>query len=362
MTIAFTKEPHPQMGLDYRLDSVVTEEWLYRTTNERYDSASVAFFLRDLTDIYSRTFDVKFPDLKARQILPIFSGVDAGAEGYVWRQFNRTGVANIIDDFAADLPEAEVKAAEFQSRLYSMGTSYMYSIQDLRKAKMAGIPLEARKAFAARRAMEQAVEQIAFFGRAKNPDTAAGAQALKSVPATITSTDALDMFGLTNIPNAQYTTTTNDWTLPSTSVSTIMNDFNALQKAVVDNSKGVHEPDSMVLPLSLFTKLSTLPRSIAFTDDTVLQYMRKQSPWLRNVYWTTMTEKAGLKQDNTTPGGRVIMFERNSENLELVIPQEFEQLPPQMINLTFKIPCHMRIGGVRCSYPKSIAYLDGMMG
>ena len=45
-----------------------------------------------------------------------------------------------------------------------------------------------------------------------------------------------------------------------------------------------------------------------------------------------------------------------------VIPQEFEQLPPQMVNLMFKIPCHMRVGGIRVSYPKSIVALDGAAG
>jgi hypothetical protein len=57
-----------------------------------------------------------------------------------------------------------------------------------------------------------------------------------------------------------------------------------------------------------------------------------------------------------------MLLERNEENLSLVIPQEFEQLPPQMVNLMFRIPCHMRIGGLRVSYPKSLVALDGAAG
>ena len=352
------------VGQRFDLGDYITPQAVMSLGGSREDAAGTAFALRDLTDIYARTFDIKFPELKARQILPVYSGVDAGAEGYVWRQYNRTGSANVVDDYAADLPQAEVSMLEFQSRIYGLGTSYMYSIQDLRKARMAGIPLETRKAFAARRAMEQAVEQWAFFGNQQIPSggTFNNGQGLKNAPAALNSTDYLQAFGFTNFPGIIANTTTNNWTLPSTSVSTIINDFNTLQKSIVVGSQGIHTPDTLVLPLSQWANLSTIPRSVTFTDDTVIQYMRKQSPWLKNIYFTPMLENAGKLQNGTTAGPRIMLFEKNEENIQLVIPLEFEQLPPQMINLMFKIPCYMRIGGIRCSYPKSVAYLDGASG
>jgi len=84
----------------------------------RQDStgAGSAFFLRDLTDLFGRTFDVKFPELKIRQILPVYSGIDAGAEGYRWQQFNRVGTAKLINDYGADLPSAEVVAKEWEKK------------------------------------------------------------------------------------------------------------------------------------------------------------------------------------------------------------------------------------------------------
>ena len=351
-------------GQRFDLSDYITPQAILQLGGSREDAAGTAFALRALTDIYARSFDIKYPDLKARQILPIYSGVDAGAEGYRWQQYDRTGNANVVDDYAADLPQAEVFMAEYQSRIYGLGTSYMYSIQDLRKARMAGMPLESREAFAARRAMEQAVEQWAFFGNQAVPTGGATVtgQALKNAPAAVSTTDYLYAYGFTNFPGIVANTTTNNWTLPSTSVSTIVNDFNTLQKSIVVGSDGIHSPDTLVLPLSQWANLATIPRSVTFTDDTVIQYLRKQSPWLKNIYFTPMLENAGKLQNGTTPGPRIMMFEKNEENIQLVIPLEFEQLPPQMINLMFKIPCYMRIGGIRCSYPKSIAYLDGASG
>lgn len=348
-------------GERYDLEDYVNPRALEAVTGQRFDAATTAFFLRDLTEVMGRTFDVKYPDLKARQILPVFTGVDPGAEGYVWRQFDRVGAANVIHDYSADLPESEVVANEFQSRCLSLGASYTYSIQDLRKARMAGIPLETRKALSARRSMEQAIEQIAFFGIAQVPGTGAS-QALRFAPASQNTNDPLAMYGFTNFPGLVVNTTTNNWLLASTSVSTIVSDFNAQFLSIIKTSLGVHTPDTVVFPLSIWSALATAARSTTFTDDTILQYLRKENPWLKQVYWSTMLETAGLKQDGVTPGPRIMFLERNEENLSLVIPQEFEQLPPQMVNLMFKIPCHMRVGGIRVSYPKSIVALDGAAG
>ena len=51
--------------------------------------------------------------------------------------------------------------------------------------------------------------------------------------------------------------------------------------------------------------------------------------------------------------------ERSAENQEIIIPQEFEQLPPQPVNLSFKIPCHKRFGGVQIRFPRASTYMDG---
>lgn len=348
-------------GARYDLADYINPKALEAVSGQRFDAATAGFFLRDLTEVMGRTFDVKYPDLKARQILPVWTGIDPAAESYVWRQFDRVGGAHVIHDYGADLPSTEVVANEFQSRILSLGTSYQYSIQDLRKARMAGIPLETRKALAARRSMEQALEQIAFFGIAQVPGTSAS-QALMFAPASQNTNDPLAMYGFTNFPGLPVVTTTNNWTAPGTSVSTIVNDFNSMFLTIIQNSKGVHTPDTVVLPLSTWSTLNAMPRSTTFTDDTVLQYIMKENPWIKNVYWSTMLETAGRNQANNAQAPRIMCLERSEENLQLVIPQEFEQLPPQMVNLMFKIPCHMRVGGLRVSYPKSILAFDGTAG
>lgn len=347
-------------GERYDLGDFINPAVLQAVSGQRYDAASTAMFLRDLTYVYEQTYDIKYPDLKARQILPVDNRVSPGAESFLWRQYDGTGTAKIIDSYSEDLGNSEVIAAEYQSRCLSMGTSYQYTLQDMRAASMAGLPLETRKAERARRNIEKTIEQVAFFGVQQVSGMAN--QGIAFAPPTVNTSDPLAMYGLTNFPGIIVNNTTVNWTLGGTTVTQILNDFNVLQRSIVTTSLGVHVPDTAVFPLSTWALLTTVARSPTYTDDSILQYLQKQSPWLKTVFFTPMLETAGLKQDGTTPGPRIMLLERKPENLQLVIPQEFEQLPPQMINLSFKVPCHARIGGVRVSYPKSIACLDGTAG
>jgi hypothetical protein len=363
-TVSFA--PPGNMGARYDMADVVTPHDIaklggIRMGDERDDSSGTAFSIRSLTEVMARSYDVLYPNLKIREILPIFTGVDPGAEMYTWKQYDMNTRAQVINDYAADAPESDVVMKEYASRLISLGTSYSYSIQDLRKARFAGIPLETRKALAARRAIENSVEQIGFFGLQAIPGT--GVQSsLQFTPSAVSTSDATYQFGLTNFPQLDVTTTTNNWTLPGTSVSTITSDFLAPQALIRTRSKGIHTANTVVLPLSLEAQLNQQARSTTFTDDTLLKYLLKLSPNLQNVFFSPYLETAGKKQDGSTPGPRIIFFERSEETAQLVIPMEFEQLPPQIINYSFKVPCHMRIGGIRVSYPFAFEALDGMAG
>lgn len=317
----------------------------------RADSAQTAVFLRQLTYVYEQTYDIKYPDLKARKLIPLDTRVTNGADSFVWRQFDKRGQAKIVQNYADDFPNVETFGQEYQTRIVSVGASYQYSLQDLRAAAMAGLPLETRKAEVARRVMEDMVETVSALGM-----NGANGSLLGS------ASDVMPIYGLCNFPGIQSNTTTVNWIGGSATVNQILADVNALQAKIFTNTLGVHHGDTLLLPTAVYSYLATTPRSPTFTDDTMLQYILKQSPWLKSIEHWAPLDLGGLKQDGSTPGPRIICYERSPEVLQLVIPQEFEQLPPQMLGMSFKIPCHLRLGGVTVRYPKAIAYLDGSTG
>jgi hypothetical protein len=337
----------------FDLADFITPSILTAMSGQRFDAADTAIFLRQLTDVYQQTYDIKYPDLKARQLVPVDSRVNPGADSFLWRQFDRRGQAKIVENYADDFPNVEVIGKEYQGRIYSGGVSYQYTLQDLRAASMAGLPLETRKANTARRVMEELVEKIACTG-----------MVLTNAP--VQASDSIPIYGLANNPNilaggsAGYTAL--NWIGTSTTVAQVLADVNALQKTVFDTSLGIHMADTLVLPTKVYSYLATTPRSPTYTDDTMLQFILKQSPWLKEITYWNQLDTAGKLQDTSTTGPRILLYEKSPENMQLVIPQEFEQLPPQLVKMSFIIPCHMRVGGVTVRYPKSVAYLDGATG
>ena len=130
------------------------------------DSADSIFFTRELEHIKSETYDVMYPELKARSVIPVSMDADPGDEKITYEQYDHVGLAQVISSYSKRLPRADVKGTEFSSPIRSLGDSYGYSAQEIRAAKKAGKPLTDKKADAAKRAIMELDNQIAFFGDA----------------------------------------------------------------------------------------------------------------------------------------------------------------------------------------------------
>lgn len=299
----------------------------------RADAGETATFARQLEAIKAQTYDVKYVQLKARSFIPLDSSVPSGAESFTWRAYDWFGMAKILANYADDLPKVDIIAAEVTQSIKSLGASYGYTIQDMRASAMAGTQLDVKRATAVRRAIENAIDSLAAFG-----NSAAG------LPGFLNNT---------NVPVMSGAPLTGGWTTATS--QQILDDLNAIANQVVTQTKGTHAPDTMLFPINRYSLISTKPFN-ATDSRSVLKVFLENSPYIRNVdQWFSLdAANAGLN------GPRVVAYERNPENMELVIPQEFEQFPPQARNLAFEVPCHARIGGVSVRYPLAMVYADGV--
>ena len=118
----------------------------------REDAGESVFFAQELQKVKAKTYDVKTPANNAMSIFPVTSEADPGADTVAFDSYDSVGMAKIITNYADDLPRADVKAQRTIVKVFDIGTSYGYSIKDIRRAKMTGKPLTTRKAESARRA------------------------------------------------------------------------------------------------------------------------------------------------------------------------------------------------------------------
>lgn len=319
--------------------------------SQNLDANEALFFSRELEYLKARIYEIKYGVLKAVELIPVSFEAGPGAETIAYREFDRFGVARIIANYADDLPRADVKGELFVSRVQGIGASYGFSIQELRAAMMAGQPLEQRKANAVKQAHDTKLNSVAWFG-----DKAYGLQGLIYNP-NITSSAAPDG----NNSNTQWVPggATADKTPDE-----ILKDMNNLVNGIMEVTKGNEQPDTLIMPISNYTKISTTPRS-ATSDTTILEFFMKNNPFITELTWVNELDDLAGNGHDTVVGGAdssniMIAYRKHPDVLTLEIPQPFEQFAAQERNLEFVVPTHARIGGVIVYKPLAIAILEGI--
>lgn len=294
----------------------------------KLDDGESIFFNRELEATKSKTYDKKFTNLKVRQIIPVSFEAGPGAETIKYEQFDQVGMAKIVRDYAKDFRAADVVAKEFRSPVKSLGSGYQYSVQDVRAARMAGKSLEQRKANAAKRAIMQSENSIGYFGDADH-----------------------GLGGMLNNANVPVVALPHAGAWSTLTADQLLDNLNANANNAINLTKGVESPDTMLLPVSEFSLIST--KRIPDANTTVLKFFLESQPFVTQVDWLQELSTAGV-------GGvpRIVSYRRDPDWLTLEIPQDFEQFPVQEEGLAFKVPCHERIGGVLIYYPLAMAYSD----
>lgn len=303
------------------------------------DEYESAFFAREVEFIKAKTYDVKYPNLKAIQMIPVSTEAGPGAKVITYQQFNMVGIAKIIANYADDLPRADVFGKEFSSKVKSIGNSFGYNIQEIREANLAGVPLSAKKGTAARKANEQAVNRIGWFG-----DATSGLLGFLNQP---------------NVPAAAVpvgTTSGNQNWIGATPKlpAEILQDMNDAVTRIIDLTLGVERPNTMLLPVQQHRKISTT-RLDSGTDTTIREYFLKNNPEIQMIDW--VNELKDVSPNPAGGGGPVDVmatYDRSPEVLTYEIPQPFEMFPAQERGLEFLVPAHSRNGGVVVYYPLAI--------
>jgi hypothetical protein len=301
-------------------------------------SNATVFFARELEDIDAVLYEIKKKELVYRQFIPVSNRVNAGADSYTYRMFDKVGMAKIISDYADDLPRADVFGSELTSKIKTLGSSFGYSTQEVRAASMNNVPLETWKASAARRAIHEQESEIAWRG---NDDS--------GLPGFLNN----ENIPITAAPAGVGGTT---WVLKT--ADEIIADITLIITQIRVNSKKRFSGDTMLLPIAQWNIIATTPRSTV-SDITILDFLTKPG----NSFGLTTIESIPDELDSAFTGGTedgAMVYEKNSEVLEQMIPLEMITHPVQERGLEFVIPVESRHGGTVLRYPIACAIMTGI--
>lgn len=302
------------------------------TSEIRNDQVGI-FLARELETILARAFEVEYADIKYSTVIPVSSEVGTGADSFTYRVFDKQGSMKVIGDKAQDLPRADVLRKEVTHPVRSLGASFAYTVQETRAAAMVpGMNLEQRRANAVRRAYEEKVQEIAYFGDA--PSGMKGFfnnnQVDKLVPDKWFDTGAVtpdELIALLNEPATR----------------------------LVQNSNMKEMPNTMLVPYNVYRIISTTPRS-STSDTTVMEFFLRTNPMITAI--EPINELEASKSGGALSKDRIITYDRSPDKLQLHVPQPLEFLPPLRQSLEFSVAAHARIGGLALYYPKSAIVLE----
>lgn len=305
-----------------------------------YDAqANLGFVLSQTSHIEAEVQEVAYEGIIYQDLLPVDTSAHPFAKTVTFFYMDRVGKADWINGNSNDIPVVGLNMSKEEEPIFTAGIGYNLGFEEVGQARMLGFNLSSEHAITAARVAEEMVDRVALIG-----DTGKGLKGLLN-------NDTIDS---TAFAAGAGSTTTFETMTPDE----ILTRINQLLSGIVTGTNGIEIADTLLLPLSTLTHLST--RRLTDSAMTVLKFLQEN-----NVY-TAMTRKPldirGLTDLETINSGgtkRMVAYRRSPDVLKFHMPMPHQFLPPQVSGLNIVVPGVLRIGGTNIRKPKAIRYATG---
>lgn len=305
---------------------------------DHLDADETMFFARQLESIEPEVYRILYPELKYRDLVPVSNRDNPGANTITYRMYDRVGMIKVIGNYADDLPRVDVFATEYSANVKGLGGAFGYNTQEIRAAILAGIDLDGERAATLRMATRQKENNICWNGDAE--------------------TGLLGVLNNPNVPTQAVPTGTGGYLWSQKTADEIINDVRIGTSKIRTQSKGIHTPNTMLLPIDQYDIIAGKPRSI-HSDTTVLQFILNNKEAYGLDMITTLPVELELAFTGGTEDGAII-YQKDPGVLEQRIPLELQLLPVQVRNLEFIINGETRNAGVVIRRPLAMVFLTGI--
>jgi hypothetical protein len=329
------------MAIKYHFDQLAAldrQGGLAGETAGRTDATGYnAFFSNQLEMIRAQLYAKKYPELKARRLVPVKNDIPLGVTTYTERGVDEVGEAEFLSDVADDSPEVEiVKDGEDSYYMRKIGLKYGWDLQEAWSAMHAGTNLQDKKANACRRGIERFIDKNLLIGGVTGGRTLYGLFTLAGSFAPLTF--AGDLVGA----------------FKDQSNEDLYRNLSEFVLQIYTNSKEIEMPDTLVMPTTLKAILSMRPMGDANTKS-ILQFFLESNDFIKNIETTHYLEASGGHGGGSA--ARFVAYKRDAEVIEGLV-NEFMQLPPEYKSMRVSTQCLARVGGVAARRPKGISYWD----
>lgn len=303
---------------------------------------ALSFAVQQSAVINPRLYAKRYPDYDFGRLVYVNTEIPEWAGSYQTFLMDSVGKADWYSGYAKDIPLADTNLSSVTKNFDLAAVGYQWNLEELGKAQFMNIPLDTRRAAAARQAYVQFMWNLTIFGATE-----------KNLP------------GLANFPGVTTTTFPADGTGASTlwankTPAQIVRDINLLLTGIFTTTLETEMADTLLLPFEAMVYLAQTPYSTT-TMDTILSFVQKTNVYtLQTGRPLTIRSVRGLENAGTSTLGRVIAYKNDRDYVELLLP-----IPHRFLDvyqdgpLNYVVPGIFRTGGIDVYNVSAIRYGDG---
>ena len=293
------------------------------------DSDALGYLISQLAHVEARVWERKYVAIMYPDLLPVSFEAGEWATSIEIHYTDDFAVGKFIGAGGDDIPYAQTETGRDIVPVRPAGIGYEYTLEELRQSEFLGLPLDARKANAARRGYEEHAQRVALFGDADRGMEGMLNHSTISTAASATTLTAALAGGNPRDDSAAL--------------------INEPLNAVWEDSKGIELPDTVLMPLDHFGRLATT-RLGTVNDTTILEYIQT-----KNIFSQQTGQPLRIKPIPQLTDS--LMAYSSSEDVMVYhIPLVLRFLPPQPVGLKFRIPGEYKLAGVEVRYPGGATY------
>jgi hypothetical protein len=305
--------------------------------------AALSFMVQQATYIETEVYEIQYPEIQYPNLIPVDTSGNEWAKSITFFSSDKVGQANWFHHMASDMPLADVARTKYEVGVEMAGIGYYYTTEEVSQAMMVpNYNLTAERGDAARRAYEEFMERISFFGDSTKNWT-----------------------GLTNDANVTIVASPADGTGSSSlwankTADQMIRDANLLLTGVYTGSATVEMADTLLVPPDRYTTFAT--QRLTNTVASGLGWLQEFNTYTA-MTGGDLTVRAVRGLETAGAGGvaRMIAYRKDPSILKLHLPMPHKFLQVwQTTPLRFDIPGIFRTGGIEIRRPGSVRYMDGI--
>ncbi len=330
-----------QSGKTFLFDSLKADNKFH----DAEPSQGFGYLTNNLQAIQSEVEEVLYLNYRLNTLVPINNSIPEGAESYAFRVKNSYGEAGFIDSYGTNAGSASTSYSLRSTPILQGGIDAQWSLQDVRTAMFAGVPLQTDTIDDATTACLNHIEKVGLLG-----------DVTKGFTGLITNAD---------VPKIQEVTanTLETATDPARYINGHLNTIIDSTSTIFGNR--ITTGLTIYLPVKQFNFLAT-EKYATDASKTVMDYIKINNAWTANtgnpITFKVVIElkDAGLLSDDTTAADRMLIGFNNMRIMEMGNP-----IMPRVIGIEnklryFKAPLEYSISQLNFKHPNGCLYVDGI--